>query len=102
MAGQQLYRTLLNELRLASPEGVLAKDSLPFKYVSTQYRKYQTTDEQLCKAKEEMRFLGQTYVCYLQSLRKYEEIQTHLKGQGERTVSETAGLVGFKLPHDPK
>lgn len=99
---QQLYRTLLNELRLASPGGVLCKDSLPFKYIATQYRKYQTTDEQLCKAKEEMRFLGQTYVCYLQSLRKYEEIQCHFKGQGERTVTETAGLVGFKLPHDPK
>lgn len=97
-----MYRSLLNELRLASPKGVLSKDSLAFKYISSQYRKYETTDETLCKAKEEMKFLGSTYLCYLKSLRKHEEIQTHFKGVGERSVEDTAGLVGFKLPHDPK
>lgn len=97
-----MYRSLLNELRLASPNGVLAKDSLVFQYISSQYRKYQTTDETLCKAKEEMKYLGNTYLCYLRSLRKNTEIHKHYKGEGERTVESTANLVGFKLPHDPK
>lgn len=98
----QLYRSLLHELRLASPGGVISKESLPFKYIAAQYRRYKTTDEQLCKAKEEMRFLGETYVCYLQSLRRNAEIHKSMKGVGERSVEATANMVGFKLPHDPK
>lgn len=98
----QLYRSLLAELRRTSPGGRLAKNAPAVRYLRAQYDKYATTDEQLCKAKEEMRFLGQTYLCYLQSLRRSAEIQKHYKGCGERSVEETAALVGFKLPHDPK
>lgn len=98
----KLYRSLLHELRGASPNGVLPKESLALKYISSQYQKYKTTDETLCKAKEEMKHLGSTYLCYLESLRKYNEIQLHYKGDGERSVADTANMVGFKLPHDPK
>jgi len=97
-----VYRSLIHELRLASPNGIMNKDSLAFKYISSQYHKYKTTDQQLCKAREEMQFLGNTYLCYLRSLRKQESIQKHFTGKGERSVKETADMVGFKLPHDPK
>lgn len=102
MAGTQLFRSLLNELRLANPTGKLNKDSLAVKYITSQFEKHQTTDEILCKAREEMKFLGETYLCYLQSLRKYNEINSEYKGKGERSVKDTANMVGFKLPHDPK
>lgn len=98
----KVYRSLISELRLASPNGVMNKDSLVFKYISSQFRKYNTTDQQLCKAREEMHFLATTYLSYLKSLRKQDEIQKHFKGSGERTVKDTADMVGFKLPHDPK
>lgn len=98
----QLYRAILNELRLASPNGRLSPDAPAVQYASAQFRKYRTTDQQLCKAKEEMRFLGETYLCYLRSLRRSAAIQKEYKGVGERSVEETANLVGFKLPHDPK
>lgn len=99
-AGSQLYRSLLNELRMASPNGRLNKDSLAVKYITSQFEKHQTTDQTLCKAREEMKFLGETYRCYLQSLRKFTAIQREYKGKGERSVAETADMVGFKLPHD--
>lgn len=102
MAGTQLYRSLLNELRLANPTGRMNKDSLAVKYVTSQFEKHQTTDEILCKAREEMKFLGETYLCYLRSLRKFNEISKAYKGKGERSISDTADMVGFKLPHDPK
>lgn len=102
MAGKQLYRGILNELRLASPNGVLNKESAQYKYITTQFEKHQTTDEILCKAREEMKFMGETYLCYLRSLRRIGEIQKEFKGKGERSVEETASMVGFKLPHDPK
>lgn len=94
-------RGLLNELRLASPNGTL-ENSLAAKYIIAQFRKYKTTDQQLCKAREEMHFLGKTYLCYLKSLRTQAEISKEYHGRGERTVKETADLVGFKLPTDPK
>lgn len=91
----------MKELRLASPNGHI-KDSLAAQYILDKYRKYQTTDETLCKARDEMFFLGQTYACYLQSKRKHDDIRIEYTGGGERSVKETASLVGFKLPHDPK
>jgi hypothetical protein len=101
MSAKQTLKRLLTEVKLASPNGS-NKDSLIARYIVNQFEKYQTTDQQLCKAKEEMHFMGKTYLCYLQSLRKYQEINTMYKGRGERTVEDTANLVGFKLPHDPK
>lgn len=101
MAASKTLRGILHELRVASPNGSI-KDSLAAQYILGQYRKYKTTDEQLCKARDEMHFLGQTYLCYLQSSRKYKAINADYKGAGERTVEATAAMVGFKLPHEPK
>jgi hypothetical protein len=101
MTAVKTFRSILNELRLVSPNGTI-KDSLAAQYVITQFRKYQTTDEQLCKEKDEMLFLGQTYNCYLHSIRNLKKINDEYKGAGERTIRDTANLVGFKLPHDPK
>lgn len=101
MAAAKTLRGILNELRLASTNSCI-KNSLTAKYVLAQFKKYQTTDEQLCKEKDEMLFLGNTYLCYLQSSRNYKRINDEYKGAGERTVEDTAKMVGFKLPHDPK
>lgn len=101
MAATKVLRGILNEMRLSSPNKNI-KDSLAAQYVIKQFKKYQTTDEQLCKEKDEMLFLGQTYLSYLESSRNYKRINDEYKGVGERTVEDTARMVGFKLPHDPK
>jgi hypothetical protein len=101
MPALKVLRGILHELRQASPNKSI-KDSLAAQYVIKQFRKYQTTDEQLCKEKDEMLFLGQTYLTYLQSSKNYKRINDEYKGAGERTVEDTARMVGFKLPHDPK
>lgn len=71
-------------------------------YVLSQYRKYQTTDQQLCKAIDELHYKARSYHSYLLNSRKYQEINAEFKGKGERSVEDTANLVGFKMPHDPK
>lgn len=101
-ARASVFRSLLNEVRLTHPDGVLKKDALVVQFVKNQYKKYETTDQTLCKAREEMKFIGDTYLCYLSSLRKQLAINKEYNGGGERTVKDTASLVGFKLPHDPK
>ncbi|XP_050507202.1 protein FMC1 homolog [Diabrotica virgifera virgifera] len=94
-------RQIISELRYALPEGNL-KNNLMLQYVISQFRKYKTTDEQLCKARQEMDFMAKTYLCYLKSTRLSDEIHQEYHGKGERTVADTANMVGFKLPHDPK
>lgn len=94
-------RQLISEVRSVTSGGKLT-DSTLTKYIFSQHRQYKETGEQLCKAREEMKFLSQTYLCYLQSQRKFLEIHAHFHGKGERSIRDTATLVGFKLPHDPK
>ncbi|XP_058821467.1 protein FMC1 homolog [Topomyia yanbarensis] len=94
-------KKLLNELRKVSPEANY-KESLAAKYIVSQFRKFETTEQQHCRAREEMHFTAKTYLCYLQSIRKLKEINATYSGRGERSIRDTADMVGFKLPHDPK
>lgn len=94
-------RKLLSEIRNQSSTKKLAENQMA-QYILRQYRKYQTTDQQHCKAIEEMHFKAKTYYNYLHYSRVYKEINVEFKGRGERSVEDTAKMVGFKLPHDPK
>lgn len=95
-----LLRHIISELRHTSSKPL--KDNLTLRYIINQFRKYQTTDQQICKAQEEMKYVASTYLCYLRSSRLHNEINAEFHGKGERTVEQTANMVGFKLPHDPK
>lgn len=94
-------RQLLSELRRQCSTPKLAENQMA-RYILGQYRKYQTTDQQLCKAADEMHFRAKSYCEYLHNTRRYKEINTEFKGKGERSIEETANMVGFKMPHDPK
>lgn len=94
-------RRLLSEIRRSSSSGKI-KDLDVVRYVFKQYQRFKVTDLQLCHAQDEMKFLAHSYSTYLQSLRKYKELVRVYHSPGERTVQETADLVGFTLPNDPK
>lgn len=94
-------RQLLSEIRKQSSSKKLAENPMA-QYIFSQYRKYQTTDQQHCKAINEMHYKAKTYYDYIFNSRKYKEINAEFKGKGEKTVEETARMVGFNLPHDPK
>lgn len=94
-------RQLLSELWKQSYSKKRSENQMVL-YIFDQYRKYQTTDQQLCKAIDEMHFKAKAYCDYLQNSRRVMEINAEFKGKGERSVEETANMVGFKLPHDPK
>lgn len=97
----QVVRKLLYEVRRATPSQKL-EDSLIKSFILNECRKYKITDEQLCKKKNEVLFLADSYRCYLESTRRYKELIKKYQGKGERSVKETADMVGFKLPHDAK
>lgn len=98
----RILRQIISELRLVSPNRSSLSDNLTFRYVVDQFRKHDRTDEQLCKSREEMKFMANTYLCYLRSSRLQKEINEEFHGKGERSVAETANMVGFKLPQDRK
>lgn len=97
----QLIRSIVRELRHATNEPKI-KDNKMVRYIMEQAKSHRETSEVLCKAQAELKYIAESYLTYLQSLRKYQEIRTTYSGKGERSVKETADLVGFKLPHDPK
>ena len=96
-----VMRKLFQEIRQATPTQKL-KDSVIKPYITEQYRKYKIVDTQLCKKKDEMLFLADSYRCYLESTRRYKELLQKYQGKGERSIKETADMVGFKLPQDQK
>lgn len=92
-------KQLLNELRAINSDGAYP---LAAKYIRDQYRRFETTEQQHCRAKEELQFTAETYRCYLQSTRMLKALNESYRGKGERSIRDTADMVGFKLPHDPK
>nr|XP_034193763.1 protein FMC1 homolog isoform X6 [Osmia lignaria] len=97
----KLVRSLIQEIRRVSSDRS-AKNNTMVQYILEQARSHRETSEILCKAREELKNLAETYLCYLNSQRMCKEIQVRYTGKGERSIRETADLVGFKLPHDPK
>ncbi|XP_022085250.1 protein FMC1 homolog [Acanthaster planci] len=91
----RLLRSLLRELReakMSSPRNTMA-----YGYLMDQFRKNQVTSEKFCKEHNEMWHQAQTYLCMLKSTREHEALQAAYK-RGERTVEESAKLVGLKIP----
>lgn len=97
----RIIRNLLREVKDATLDKSV-RNSIIGPYIINLCRKFQVTDAQLCRKKDEMVYLADTYRCYLESSRKYKELCEKYQGKGERSIKQTADMVGFKLPHDPK
>lgn len=97
----QIIRSLVREIRHSSKDKAV-KDNIMVRYIMEQAKAHRETSEVLCKAREELKNLAENYQCYLNSARLCKEIRVRYAGKGERSIKETADLVGFKLPHDPK
>ncbi|XP_066960907.1 protein FMC1 homolog [Macrobrachium rosenbergii] len=102
MSKIQTLRSLLRELRYSLPGHEKVQHSPAFAYIMEYYRRNAVTDQQYCREQEELAHLAKTCATYLESSRKYKEIHAEYHSRGERTVRQTADLVGFKLPHDPR
>ncbi len=67
-------------------------------YIMDQFRRHDMTERRVCRADNELQFLAQTYLCYLNSTRNYQFIYKKFYGKGEKTIEETAKTVGLELP----
>jgi len=97
-----LLRNIASELRKAMPGGYRLQGSPSMTFLVSQFRKHEVTQEQHCKHQEEMAFLADTYHTYLGSQRRWRAVQQEYHAAGERSVQNTAHLVGLNMPNEPK
>uniref|UniRef100_F1KTA5 Protein FMC1 homolog n=1 Tax=Ascaris suum TaxID=6253 RepID=F1KTA5_ASCSU len=90
-----IIRQIFRELRKA--EENFTSKSATTRFIMKESRDHQTTQKVLCKAPNEMEHLASTYRHYLLSTRRLEALQEQYKG-GERSIAESANLVGLELP----
>lgn len=96
-------RQIIREMRRNLPDNKPQVRNQPLtNYILKEFRRHQTTSKQHCKAGQEMEHLTNTYATYLSSQRLWHKVHKEYHASGERSVAETAKIVGFKLPHDPK
>ena len=98
----RILRNILSELRQTSPSSRPLNGQPIVKDLLGQFRQNVVTDGQTCRRVDELQFMANTYQCYLRSLRSVREIKQKFCGSGERSVPQTADLIGFKLPETPK
>lgn len=48
-----------------------------YAYLHDQMRNFQVTGEKICRAQQEVEYVAQTYLCYLESSRKQEVCDFH-------------------------
>jgi len=69
--------------------------TLEGQYLMSEYRQFFQAGEKIANV---LYCESLYYLCLLNSQRITRAIHVRYKGAGERSVEETAGLVGFKLP----
>ncbi|VDD90112.1 unnamed protein product [Enterobius vermicularis] len=90
-----IIRAIFSEYRHADSNFSSTKPVV--KFIMGELRYHRLTQRVLCKAPNEMEHLASTYRHYLQSIRKLIELEQKYQG-GERSIEESAHLVGLELP----
>ncbi|XP_050537463.1 protein FMC1 homolog [Daktulosphaira vitifoliae] len=102
MSSQQplnLLRSIVRELRhYTSGEKQLKRPLV--QWILSEYRANQLTQAQYCRGPSEMIWVADTYLQYIRGQRVCREliVRNH---RSEKSVKETAAMVGFSLPPNP-
>lgn len=91
-----LLRSLTRELRNFNSDGKLLDRPL-MRWILSEYRSNQVTPSQYCRGPDEMLWVADTYLQYVRAQRICRELADKHQRR-EKTVQETADMIGFKLP----
>ncbi|CAF0815210.1 unnamed protein product [Rotaria sp. Silwood1] len=91
-----VYKHLLRELSINNSLFSYRFSPIYFK-IKDEYRRYRPITSKYCKHNDEVLFIAQTYLTYLQSVRQRKIIHATYS-KGERTVQQAANIVGLELP----
>lgn len=94
-----LFRNLIRELNLSHVKSYTPLNKTPaYQYIVDQFRQYKLTASKLCRGENEVEHMARTYLCYLESSRKHEALHNQYKGSPDRSIEESARLVGLQVP----
>lgn len=91
-----LLRSLARELRCFSSKDKLLNRPL-VQWILSEYRSNQVTSAQYCRGPDEHKWVADTYLQYIRGQRISREL-TDKHQKREKSVQETADMIGFKLP----
>lgn len=96
----KVLRSLARELRYFTSNGKLLHRPL-IQWILSEYRSNQVTSAQYCRGPDEMIWVADAYLQYVRAQRVCREL-TIQHQKCEKTVQETADMIGFKLPPKPE
>uniref|UniRef100_A0A8R1DJR1 Protein FMC1 homolog n=1 Tax=Caenorhabditis japonica TaxID=281687 RepID=A0A8R1DJR1_CAEJA len=96
--GLNAFATIKNIMsELKKVDKAFTPNSQQYQYLVEQMRADQVTTRRYSKAANESESVAKLYLSYIQGTRRLNTLQERYKG-GEKTVEESARLVGLKLP----
>ena len=69
-----------------------------WQHIKSVSRKNKLTTAQYCRHKEDLKFVSDSYLAFLQSQRQRQDLIKKYHAKGTRSVEDTAKLVGLKVP----
>jgi hypothetical protein len=97
-----LYKNLYKNLRIVQPSLQPQNDQLVIQksnhaFLRNEFRQNSVSDSRYCMEKNEMFFMANAYLTYLQSTKATLDLYAKYC-KGERSIESSANLVGLKLP----
>ncbi|WKY06494.1 hypothetical protein Q1695_006580 [Nippostrongylus brasiliensis] len=89
------FKRILSKLREA--DKTFGRKSTQYKFLVDQMRDHHITQRVYSKAPEEAEHVANLYATYLSSTQNLKKLELRYRG-GERSVEESAKLVGLALP----
>ncbi|CAI5445020.1 unnamed protein product [Caenorhabditis angaria] len=89
------FKNIISELKKV--DKTFSPKSQQYQYLMEQMRADQVTTQRYSKAANESESVAKLYLSYVQSTRRLNVLQERYAGN-EKTVEESARLVGLKLP----
>jgi len=102
--GLSILRTLYRELRptVNAPQAHVYETQL-WKYIVGLCKTCKTQPAaEMEQVHKNLESTGRSYIFYLQSYKEYHRISDDYKGAGERSAGDTAKMLGFKMPDEPR
>jgi hypothetical protein len=92
-----LYKNLYRQVKISQPPTNQAGFESIRDALRNEFRQNIVSDSRYCLQKNDMYFLGNAYLTYLDSTRQTLDLYSRYC-RGERSIEDSARLVGLKLP----
>lgn len=94
-----LFRSIQRELKHLCHKSAGVKDDAATRYMLNVMRGKQAIEGRPSRPQGHYKYLAENYLIYLRSSRQQDELVKKYFNKGDRSVEDSARLVGLKLPN---